>query len=197
MLRCPFNNFSKCDGSCPFSMPDFASCRIATALVALEGQTRGAHAQLVTVNAHLADMRTAAGDDETAAGDDAPRTGCRGSRPTRPDECYVTRVNRAAANTERSQPSFALSMNAATADAVLAAIGETVSYSFDERNGAIVLTRGSDRKLIRANEGRRRYISIQSDGRRIIDALGDHRHVYMAPTVTDCVAIFRPTGEVD
>ena len=190
MLRCPFNNFSKCDGSCPFSMPDFTSCRIATALAALEGQTRGIHAQLVTVNAHLADMRMAAGDEE-------PRTGGRGSKPTRPDECYVTRVNRASADTERSQPSFALSMNAATADAVLAAIGETVSYSFDGRSGAIILTPGTDRKLIKTGDLGRRYISIQSDGRRIADALGEHRHVYMAPTVTDCVAIFRPTGEVD
>lgn len=190
MLRCPFNNFSKCDGSCPFSMPDFASCRIATALAAIEGQTRGAHAQLVTVNAHLADMRMAAGDD-------APRPGGRGSKPTRPDECYVTRVNRVAADTERSQPSLALSMNPQTAEAVLAAIGETVSYSFDGRSGAIVLTPGTDRKLIKTGDLGRRYISIQSDGRRIADALGEHRHVYMAATVTDCVAIFKPTGEVD
>lgn len=190
MLRCPFNNFSKCDGSCPFSMPDFAGCRIATALAAIEGQTRGAHAQLVTVNAHLADMRTADVDD-------APRTGGRGSKPTRPDECYVTRVNRAAADTERSQPCLALSMNPETAEAVLAALGETVSYSFDGRSGAIILTPGSDRKLIKTGDLWRRYISIQSDGRRIADALGEHRHVYMAPTVTDCVAIFRPTGKVD
>lgn len=193
MLRCPFNNFSKCDGSCPFSMPDFASCRIATALAAIEGQTRGAHAQLVTVNAHLADMRMAAGDGDEPQADG----GGRGSRPTRPDECYVTRVNRAAAGTERSQPCLALSMNPQTAEAVLAAIGETVSYSFDARSGAIVLTPGTDRKLIKTGDYGRRYISIQSDGRRIADALGDHRHVYMAPTVTDCVAIFRPTGEVD
>lgn len=191
MLRCPFNNFSKCDGACPFSMPDFAGCRIATALAALEGQTRGIHAQLVTVNAHLADMRMAAGDEPQAAG------GGRGSKPTRPDECYVTRVNRAAADPERSQPSLALSMNATTADAVLAAIGETANYSFDGRSGAIVLTPGTARKLIRTGDAGRRYISIQSDGRRIVDALGEHRHVYMAPTVTDCVAIFRPTGEVD
>lgn len=190
MLRCPFNNFSKCDGSCPFSMPDFAGCRIATALAAIEGQTRGIHAQMVTVNAHLADMRMADGDD-------APRAGGRGSKPTRPDECYVTRVNRVAADTERSQPCLALSMNAATADAVLAAIGETVSYSFDERSGAIVLTPGPARKLIKTGDAGRRYISIQSDGRRIVAALGEHRHVYMAPTVTDCVAIFKPTGVTD
>ena len=191
MIRCPFNNFSKCDGSCPFSMPDFASCRIATALATIEGQTRGAHAQLVTVNAHLADMRMVDGDEPAAAG------GGRGSKPTRPDECYVTRINRATADPERSQPSLALSMNAATADAVLDAIGETVSYSFDERSGAIVLTPGPSRKLIKTGVAGRRYISIQSDGRRIIDALGTHRHIYMAATVTDCVAIFKPTGVTD
>lgn len=191
MLRCPFNNFSKCEGACPFSMPDFASCRIATALAAIEGQTRGAHAQLVTVNAHLADMRMADGDEPAAAG------GGRGSKPTRPDECYVTRVNRVAADTERSQPCLALSINPETTDAVLAAIGETVSYSFDERSGAIVLTPGAGRKLIRTGDVGRRYISIQSDGRRIAAALGDHRHVYMAATVTDCVAIFKPTGVTD
>ena len=30
MLRCPFNNFSKCDGSCPFSEDNFNSCLLAT-----------------------------------------------------------------------------------------------------------------------------------------------------------------------
>ena len=45
MLRCPFNGFSKCDGSCPFSTDNFNSCRLASGLIAIEGLARGIHEQ--------------------------------------------------------------------------------------------------------------------------------------------------------
>lgn len=57
MLRCPFNNFSKCDGSCPFSTDNFNECRIAGLLIALEGQSRGQLAQIATANAHMVELK--------------------------------------------------------------------------------------------------------------------------------------------
>ena len=56
MLRCPFNGFSKCDGSCPFSTENFKTCQLATNLLTLVGALRGVHEQLREVNSHLVDV---------------------------------------------------------------------------------------------------------------------------------------------
>lgn len=87
VLRCPFNNFSKCDGSCPFSMPDFTGCKLSVLLAQVEGQSRGQLAQLNNVNANLEDVRhklddlSAKLEEMSAQPDDAPLDDALG-RPT-------------------------------------------------------------------------------------------------------------------
>ena len=40
-IRCPFNNFSKCNPHCPFSTTGLDACSIASRLIAIEGKVEG------------------------------------------------------------------------------------------------------------------------------------------------------------
>ena len=57
MIRCPFNGFSKCNGSCPFSMENLSSCLLASQLSVAVGQLRGIHQQTVNTNAQMNGLR--------------------------------------------------------------------------------------------------------------------------------------------
>lgn len=43
MIRCPFNNFTKCNADCPFSTDDMTRCDLQRSLAAIEGVARGIH----------------------------------------------------------------------------------------------------------------------------------------------------------
>ena len=192
MLRCPFNNFSKCDGSCPFSMPDFAGCKLATSLVAIGGQTQGIHARLTTINEQLAkvmEMIENMGD----AGTSEP-AGIGG--PVRFSGTYLTCKARSSNNSQ--QPEVRLSLSDDDAAAVLAALGDTVNYVFNDSDGSILLMRGAMRKLSKApNKGERRSLSLQSDGMRIVNTLGEFKHVGYDVAEFDGIFKLTPNGRRD
>ena len=201
MIRCPFNNFSKCDGSCPFSMPDFTSCRLATALVAIEGSVKGIHAQTVTTNAHLTDMRTKLDElpPVNGAQDNLDEGRKRSQRARYPEKCYLlfsNRVNRS----RGAQPDVALSITPDVSDRIMSEIGETVDYMFNDTSGTLILMKGTARSMsVRGSlkERPRMQISIQSEGTRLRAKFGDCTHVYYDADFHDGMVIFKPTGEVD
>lgn len=52
MVRCPFNNFSKCNGECPFAEDKATRCGLQRGLAAIEGVARGIHScELASKNA--------------------------------------------------------------------------------------------------------------------------------------------------
>ena len=200
MIRCPFNNFSKCDGSCPFSMPDFVSCRIATALIAIEGQTRGIHEQVDTVNAHLVELKDADSGALPADGaSDGPELGKRGHRARYPDATYlVFKARGANGSALRGQPEVMLVLNSEHAAMVLDSVGETCSYVINAADKSIVLMKGTERKLSTGGgSSERRSIYMQKDGQKLVDMFPKARHVYFDVEVFSGMAVLRPNGKVD
>lgn len=183
MLRCPFNNFSKCDGSCPFSMQDFASCRLATALIAIEGIARGQVAQATTTNAHLVEVKEKLDAIATKDGGESKmRSVC--GHPEQP-RLMLTSAN----NTRLIIPNE-------MGNLIWAGLGERVSYSITG-HGEVLVFAGKDRKLSThgsKSEGTR-SISLQSDVGRLTEMFPDARIVYMRMEAHDGIYCFAPTEE--
>ena len=192
MLRCPFNNFSKCDGSCPFSMPDFTSCRLATALVAIESICKGQAAQVVTTNAHLVEvkdkldaLKAIPSDDGDSASQrtkathlDQPRLMLRTRRSDRPDARLILPGELAAQATE--------------------AFGDRCSYTITGK-GEVLLFTGEDRKLSTNGTAQSitRSISMQKDMQKLNVLFPKASVVYLELVSSDGVFRLRPTGEVE
>ena len=197
MIRCPFNNFSKCDGSCPFSMPDFTGCRLATALVAIEGAAKGMHAQVVTTNAHLTDVRDkldgiASAPELVDDGIEGKATRKRGNKAKHPERSYLIFLLRSASV---GQPKAVIALNEEHAALAIDTIGETCAYVINEADKSIVLMRGEKNKIYR--NGTHFTISAQSDGSRLVGMFPDCRHVYLDVEAFAGMLVLRPTGEVD
>lgn len=193
MLRCPFNNFSKCDGSCPFSTPDFAACKLASGLVALEGiargiegQARGVHAELVTVNAHLTEMRV---DEGEAEGGMVNRR-----KSKDPEACYL--IRKALGN---GRSDLRLSLGPSVAKAAEEAFGERVDVTLLESPGLVILHKGDGRKMarVKSTESDRVSLSLQSYDQRFAEAFGKHRITYMSAEMGEGMLTLKPTGEVE
>lgn len=94
MLRCPFNGFSKCDGSCPFSTDNFNSCRLASGLIAIEGLARGIHEQTAAQSEALEAIIEEAKNLPTRVAVQAPVEAP--EQPTLPIACadYVMKLGR-------------------------------------------------------------------------------------------------------
>ena len=52
MVRCPFNNFSKCNNECPFAEDDATRCGLQRGMAAIEGVVRGIHANASVTKNH-------------------------------------------------------------------------------------------------------------------------------------------------
>lgn len=52
MVRCPFNNFSKCNNECPFAEDDATRCGLQRGMAAIEGVARGIHANASVTKNH-------------------------------------------------------------------------------------------------------------------------------------------------
>lgn len=198
MIRCPFNNFSKCDGSCPFSMPDFTGCRLATALVAIEGATKGTHAQVVTTNAHLTDVRDKLDgitQQPTRPADGTPawRYSSRTRGPKYTDLSYVT----LASSKSKQKGTAYLTLTEKDASTVIDTIGETCSYAINKAEGAIVLMRGTDRKVSRTPVAITRKVSMQTDAQLLMKMFPDATHVYFDAEVVAGMVVLRHNGKVD
>lgn len=197
MIRCPFNNFSKCDGSCPFSMPDFTGCRLATALVAIEGASKGMHAQVVTTNAHLTDVRDkldgiASATELVDDGIEGKAPRIRGHKVKHPECSYLTFSLRSA---KVGQPKAVIALNEEHAALAIGTLGETCAYVINDADKSIVLMRGETNKIYR--NGTHFAISAQSDGSRLVGLFPDCRHVYLDAEAFAGMLVLRPTGEVD
>ncbi len=187
MLRCPFNNFSKCDGSCPFAMKDFIDCLLAVAARNIEGQSKGIHAQLVTANAHMVEMKAAIdAADKTADNTEAP---VRKSKYA--DVDYLIR---------NSNGDMKISMCPATTDIVIGMFGKKVNVNFSERSKQFVLMDGTERTISDTNGSRSKRSSISVSSPRFVEPVtklfGFHRYVFLKPVESSGVMLLVPTGEV-
>lgn len=197
MIRCPFNNFSKCDGCCPFHTADFTTCRLATALVAIEGAAKGIHMQITTTNAHLTDVRDKL-DGITSApepvdGDiEGKATRKRGHKAKHPERSYLMFSFRSA---KVGQPKAVIALNEEHAALATDILGETCAYVINDADKSIVLMRGETNKIYR--NGTHFAISAQSDGSRLVGLFPDCRHVYLDAEAFAGMLVLSPTGEVD
>ena len=193
MLRCPFNNFSKCDGSCPFSTDNFNACKLASLLLTIEGLGRGTVSQLVTVNAHLVEVK----DRIDALGTHAPES----QKPTKrttakhPDQPRVR-----LSDLDGGGKGATLFIPPDIAERMEDALGRQVSYSVTA-SGEILVFAGSDRKLSRhgrnGGDAGIRSISMQSDATRLAGLYRSARVTYLKLVSDDGVFRFAPTGEVE
>lgn len=184
MIRCPFNSFGKCDGSCPFSTENFRSCGLERMLAELGGQARGIHAQMVTANAHLAEAKGQQADQ--------PRKRIQ-QRAQVADSCYLYRNER----------------DDGSADVKLALSSEVAAKVADEMGGKVdvLLIPGAKSFVVaggtRATVSRttamapRATISVGFAREAIEAAFGTHRYAYLAPSFGGGVLRLTATGEVE
>lgn len=186
MLRCPFNNFSKCDGNCPFSTENFNACKLASALTIIEGLGRSQAAQATTTNAHLVEIKekldALAAGPALADGQDAPRVVCK--HPEQPRLMLGPNNN------------IRLIIPNDMGNEVWAALGERASYSITG-SGEVLLYAGEDRKLSTHGTSSKntRSISMQGDVKRLVELFPNTRVAYMRMEAHGGIFRFTPTGE--
>lgn len=205
MLRCPFNNFSKCDGSCPFSMPDFAGCKLAVLLAQVEGQSRGHLAQLNNVNANLEDVRNKLEELGAKLGAlgatqvDAPQAPVRKERvnASMPEKSYLLRYR----NKSAGRDDIRLSLDPETTDAVTAEFGTRVDVIIVAAPPQILVVPGTGLAVTRNHESLasvcRGAISLNGKRRVIDDTFGTSHYTYLDAKLTDGILRLTPTGEVE
>lgn len=206
MLRCPFNNFSKCDGSCPFSMPDFTGCKLAVLLTQVEGQSRGQLAQLNNVNANLEDMRAKL--EAIGARLDAPLPQ-KGEAPARADQ--PARNDRSRMATYKDQPRVRLKKpgdQSGTTFTVPSPLAATMAGVLGDRcdcavtgKGEVLLYEGESKAIsLHGGNGATasRTIAIGIEARNLRKLFGEARWIYYKLASSDG-GLFRfvPTGEVE
>lgn len=197
MIRCPFNNFSKCDGSCPFSTQDFAACKLASLLIAIEGQSRGQLAQIATANAHLVEVKdkldalAASRETEEATEDTGTKRAKRASRPDLPR----LRIG----NVKTGELNAVLVLPRQLGAAATAAFGERVGYTITG-NCEVLLYAGKDRKLSTrdsAYDDGTVTVAIGAEAARLAEMYPDTRVIYLELVSSDGVFRLKPTGEVE
>lgn len=204
MLRCPFNNFSKCDGCCPFSTDNFESCLLADAAAAtmgLQGAAKGIHQQLLTINAlstRVADATQSNADAiakladglESLSFEAAPEESQRQLKPLtreRRDVSYLLK---------RGRNGYALMFSSRDAELIKSRFGETVGIAvIPSSNPRIVLYRGATRKFSRDEDTRKASVSVSAYTDELEACFGLHKYVYMQAEVKDGNVELVPTGE--
>ena len=195
MLRCPFNNFSKCEGACPFSTENFNACKLASLGIAIEGLGRGTVAQLSTVNAHLVEMKGQLEalkpmPTETKDAD----SGSHRVRPTRADMCYVAISDNITRGHGRN---VRISLNDDMTAKAQEMFGERCDVTFVDSIGLLILSDGDALKLSTSGHGSKSNVSIVPLTSRIERSRGKHHYYYLEPTVEDGAIWLRFTGEVE
>lgn len=199
MIRCPFNNFSKCDGSCPFSTANFTHCGLSALLTSLEGQSRGQLAQIATANAHLVEVKEkldalnqpkADGEQATAA---VPMPPAARRKASNPDGCYIAQ----AVKKRDGRIDVRLSLNADMADLVEREFGSNISAMVVGNPAAIVTCRGNGLKLSRVSDGQRATASLSGQREAILTVFGRHHYIYLDGELANGMLRFTPTGEVE
>lgn len=197
MIRCPFNNFSKCDGSCPFSMPNFTACGLADDMGSLVGKAAGALAKLERANEDaerilsvLAGIREAVEDMATAP---APAPAPAGPGPKKlfkPEEPYL-RFGQDGKGGETA----VLIFPGEHAETLTGALGEQVDVLIRGKERRLLLFSGTARQVSRNATTRAVSISLTSGRDQLRDAFGAHRYVFLGMRVTDDFVELTPTGE--
>ena len=190
MLRCPFNNFSKCDGSCPFSMPDFVSCRLSTALIAIEGVCRGQLAQAVTTNAHLTELRGMV--EEMHAEPDAEKERKQLQRASKMDACYLYRCERKDGTVEME-----ISLNNDATARVLESFGTKVDVLVVQSTKTFIIAPGTRFTVSKNSGGCRSSVSVGRNRGAIEMAFGKAHYTYLEPTFEGGMLRLTVTGEVE
>ena len=181
MIRCPFNNFSKCDGSCPFSTENFKACKLASLLVAIEGLGRGTVAQLATANAHLVEAKELMAK-EPAATQGAAATGSR-------------RLNDPRTYIKGRSNGFYLYLSKEASEQVRALGWEACSFELHRRPRTVLYVfEGDSNKITVATTTERLRVVLPKAMAAPI--LGDHRTAFMSVRKDGDELVLEPTGEV-
>lgn len=192
MLRCPFNNFSKCDGSCPFSMPDFAGCKIATSLTAIEGIVRGIgervgkmHMEQVTTNAHLTALRTPELLAEDVCEDVSD------TKRRHDPRSYLVNESRGAGKGR----AYRISVSESDADGVIGTIGDKADIFVIRKPVPKIILSPGDEVTVSRN-GRRLRISPGNKQSQLADAFGVHDRVYLEAGFDNGIVTLTADGDV-
>lgn len=186
MLRCPFNNFSKCDGSCPFSMPDFSGCRLATSMTAIEGIVRGIsertqkmHVEQVNTNAHLAEVNRLL-DDGVLVGGVRDESDGQSKKPARirDPRTYIRKES-----TQR----FCLYLSVEDTEDVAGMFGASATaVIIPKPNPRIMIVPGNANAILMKKRSNRGTINFKSACTSDVEsAFGEHRYIFLRSIVDD------------
>lgn len=198
MLRCPFNNFSKCDGNCPFSTENFAACKLASLLISIEGLCRGQLAQASTTNAHLVEAKELL--EEMATAPDAPATApelpVQRKHPKKKNRCCVYRN----IGTDRTEIRLAVVGDAAAHLRAICGDGRRTDVFFIPSERTFLLTPGTSErsaKLTTNEASGRTMLSIGMWRSAVEHSIGIHHYAILEPTISDGMLRLVATGEVE
>lgn len=193
MIRCPFNNFSKCDGSCPFSMPDFSGCRLATSMTAIEGIVRGIsertqkmHIEQVNTNAHLAEVNLHLDG------------GVPGNTETKSMRKRIHDPRSYLRNEKRNgKDNYCIYLSESDSEAAISMFGESVEVSLIEKpNLRIILSPGDSFTISTKQKTKRATIYISSYTSRIVSLFGPDSYVFLKTNISDGLMMLMGDGDV-
>ena len=192
MIRCPFNNFSKCDGSCPWSQPNFTDCGLRADLAEVNGKTSGILARLRSADDRLKELGDILAMTHDAV--DALRPRVEGENGVKPrtrimdERTYIKR---------RRDGKLALYLSVDDTEALRKLAGNRgVGFEAHTRPPpAVYVHAGGTYKLGVKTSGRSEiFASAATD---VIDAaFGIHEAVFMASRVEGDSLVLTPDGEV-
>lgn len=195
MLRCPFNNFSKCDGSCPFSENNFNSCLLATngnmaagRLMGLLNRAEDLSKDVARIDSALTTIIKMLEGIEVVA-EEKPKPAK--VNPSMRDECFLYRNVKPDDNID-----MRVSLNADTAGLVEAQLGKKVDAALIDSTKTLVLLPGGGATVSRVRGGRA-SVSVGALRSRIEATFGTAHYTYLSADLEDGMLKLRPTGEVD
>lgn len=197
MLRCPFNNFSKCDGSCPFSEDNFNSCLLATngnatagRLMGLLNRTDDLKKDVARIDSALTTIIKMLEGIEVVA-EEKPKPKPAKVNPSMRDECFLYRNMKPDGSVD-----MRVSLNADTAELVEAHYGKKVDAALIDSTKTLVLLPGSGVTVSQVRGGRA-SVSVGALRSRIEATFGTAHYTYLSADLEDGMLKLRPTGEVD
>ena len=198
MLRCPFNNFSKCDGSCPFSTENFTACKLASLLISIEGLCRGQLAQASTTNAHLVEAKELLEEMATApdALAPAPELPIQRKHPKKKNCCCVYRNDGA----DRTELRLAVVGDAAEHLRSICGEGRRADVFFIPGDRTFLLTPGTSErsaKLVTNEASGRTMLSIGLGRGAVEQSIGRRHYAFLEPTISGGMLRLVATGEVE
>lgn len=198
MLRCPFNNFSKCDGSCPFSEDNFNSCLLATNGNMAAGRLMGLLNRADDLKKDVARIDSALTtiigmlEGIEVVGEEKPAQRPKKVTPSMRDECYLYRNVKPDGAVD-----MRVSLNAEVAALVTEQLGEKVDAALIDSTKTLVLLPGSSMTVSFMNRGGRASVSIGGLRRRLEATFGTAHYTYLSADFEDGMLKLRATGEVD